>query len=112
VRVSILPRGIWNTKNENLAKHNAQTRLFHLKGIESQFAVLLSLKEAGAGPYYRILSDPRLVVPERLEVYRTYNLDQVPLDWLRPQGLVQLNPEYFNYETADEHQESGSAPAS
>ena len=112
VRVRILPRGVWDTKNEKLAAYNAQTRLFHLKGIESQFAVLLSLKESGAGPYYRILSDPRLVVPERLEVYRQYNLDQVPLDWLRPQGLVKLNPEYFDYETADEHTESGAAPAS
>jgi len=111
VRVTVRPLGAWNRKNEALTEFHPQTRLFHLKGVESQFAVLLSLKEAGAGPYYRILSDPRLVVPPLLAVYQTYNLDQVPLDWLRPRGIVTLSDEYFDYETAGVHQETGAPPA-
>lgn len=108
VRVVVKPRGFWDKKNDRLAEFHPQTRLFHLKGVESQFAVLLSLKEAGAGPYYKILSDPRLKVPERLAVYSTYKLDQVPLDWLRPRGIVTLSDDYFDYATAGQNSETGT----
>lgn len=111
IRVVIRPKGVWDPRNDRLTEFHAQTRLFHLKGIESQFAVLLSLKEAGAGVYYRILADPRLKVPDRLDVYSTYNLDQVPMDWLRPRGIVTLSDEYYDYETAGENLEVGADPS-
>lgn len=109
VRIEIYPLGTWVNKQKLLRlppdlQREALTkldRLFHLKGVESQFAVLLSLRAAGA-PYPQLF-DARLskYALDRLPFYSQYNLHKVPLDWLRPTGLVEIDPQDFDDSTMD-----------
>lgn len=100
--VVIYPRGAWDARNEGLKTRNPQRRLFHLRGIESQYACLLSLKRAGAPyPILALLPDP----PPRSQLYQQYSLDRVPMDWMRPTGLITLDPEFFDEETVGQNLE-------
>jgi type II secretory pathway pseudopilin PulG len=64
---------------------------FQLKGVESQYACLLSLKRSNAPPGYTGLNDiPEPPTGEMESVYQNYQLYEVPMDWLRPNGLVNL----------------------
>jgi len=86
-----------------LAEGHAQARLFHLRNVESQYACLLSLKRAGAPyPILAMVPDP----PKAASVQREYDLDQVPLDWLRPLGLVAIERGVaFDDATENQHEE-------
>lgn len=107
-KITVHPRGTWNTRNQALAEHNPQTRLFHLSGIESQYSCLLSLKESGAPYPYPILA-ALPPPPPRPEAYAQYGLS-VPLDWMQPLGLVKLEEAFFDDATAGENKDFGTAP--
>jgi prepilin-type N-terminal cleavage/methylation domain-containing protein len=89
--------------DDRLAKHNAQSRLFRMRNVESQYACLLTLKEAGA-PYPILAKVPS--PPRRARVYQKYRLDQVPLDWMRPLGLIAIDRGTdYDDATANVHEE-------
>lgn len=85
------------------AEAHAQSRLFRMPNVESQYACLLTLKEAGA-PYPILAMVPS--PPRRAQVYQKYKLDQVPLDWMRPLGLVHIETtQDFDDSTEYQHEE-------
>lgn len=89
--------------DDRLAKNHAQSRLFRMRNVESQYACLLTLKEAGA-PYPILAKVPS--PPRRARVYQKYRLDQVPLDWMRPLGLIALERGVdYDDQTANQHEE-------
>ncbi len=98
IRVEIEPR-MGGTRGDEVAARHAEERVFHLKGVESQYACLLTLKRAKAPyPILAFLPEP----PRQARLHDRYQLDQVPLDWIRPQGLVVL--ENDPYDDASEHE--------
>lgn len=101
INIRIIPRGSWDTRNEGLASEaNEQSRLVHLVHIESQYACLLSIKKANPPPG----AYPGI---ERLEDLfggrcpQVTNAPSVPLDWVRPPGLVRCEQEMFDDATAN-----------
>jgi hypothetical protein len=101
INIRIIPRGAWDTRNEALASEvNEQTRLVHLVHIESQYACLLSIKKSnpppGAYPGIERLEDPY-----GGRCPQVSNAPSVPLDWVRPPGLVRCDPEVFDDATAN-----------
>lgn len=85
--------------DERLARNHAQARVFHMRNVESQYACLLSLKRAGA-PYPILAMVPN--PPRQAAIHGRYQLDQVPLDWLRPLGLVAIE-RHVDFDDATEH---------
>jgi hypothetical protein len=108
----IYPRRQFDQKANKIRRMKPIKKLFHLKGVESQYACLLSLKRADA-PYVGLDR-----VPEPNEdpgsLMAQYGLYDVPMDWIRPVGLVNLGPAgtknevglntIFDDETVNQHE--------
>lgn len=86
----IYPRRQWDQQANKRRRMKPIKKLFHLKGVESQYACLLSLKRAGA-PYAGLdkVPEPPEAGSPLLDKYGLYD---VPMDWIRPVGLVNLGP--------------------
>ncbi|MBI4861711.1 MAG: hypothetical protein HY815_15835 [Candidatus Riflebacteria bacterium] len=91
VRIKVLPMGQWDTRNEDIWKRNAQERIFHLKGVESRYAALMSLKRVlqstgqAPPPGYEKLS--LLPNPPALDP-NDPTAGTVILNWMQPQNLI------------------------
>lgn len=107
IRVSVLPMGRWDTFNENIWKHNAQSRIFHLTGVESRYAALMSLKrvlastgEAPPAGYEKValLPDPPPLDPS------DPTAGTVILNWMQPQAVTRIDRAVmFDDDTVDQH---------
>ncbi|MBI4872764.1 MAG: hypothetical protein HY814_14500 [Candidatus Riflebacteria bacterium] len=90
VWVKVFPRGALQIDNKAMASH-PQVRLLHLTHIESQYACMLTIRNAGppSGVFKNLemLDDP----------FVTFNCpiktipNSLPLDWVRPLGLVKFD---------------------
>lgn len=101
--VEIHPRRQWDQRANQIRKIPPIRQLFHLKGIESQYACLLSLKRANA-PYSGLEQVKEL--PPESEIFQKYNLYDVPMDWIRPVGLISIDPNtLFDDATVNQHED-------
>lgn len=99
-KVTVEPLGDWDRTSKraaNLAKGAAVSRLFHLKGVESYFAVLTSLVDVDAP---MILATPIYGAIKALNVgiHRpdsAFDLS-TPLDWIVPPKLIVCETALFD----------------
>lgn len=112
--VKIYPRGEWDSGNLNLASEaNVQQRTFHLRGVESRYAVLMSLRRVldAAGQGYPPGYEKLALLPTPPAADADPSAGTVILDWMQPQDLVFLEDRVFDDESADRHLEFPPAPS-
>lgn len=107
IEVRVQPRGQWDVHNTSLAQleANIQKRIVHLADLEAQFACMVSIKRSNPPPaFLAVYPDiDQLDLPWGGSCPLIEGAPNMPMDWLRPPGLIQYDDSTpFDHATADQ----------
>jgi hypothetical protein len=107
IEIRVQPRGQWDVHNRALAglDANVVARTVHLSDLEAQFACLVSIKRSNPpAAFLAVYPDiDRLELPWGGSCPLIEGAPNMPLDWLRPPGLIEYDDATpFDHATADQ----------